>query len=156
MLVLADPPPATVSPSAPPLDSLRSTPHQTLIALPSEDARVSSARRFTADMLRRWGIAEDTRDSAVLIVSELVSNAARHGHADTTLFLTLNDCMLQIAVADSGAPVAHQHAHADSDPDEHGRGTGIVEFLAQWIEIHHSESGRQVHVGLRVADPQPC
>ncbi|MEV0374878.1 ATP-binding protein [Streptomyces sp. NPDC050636] len=116
---------------------------------------MSATRHFTADLLRRWGIGEDERDSAVLIVAELAANAAQHGRADMTLLLALDHGMLQITVTDSGRPVPHRR-RADADPDEHGRGTGIIELLAQWTEVHQSEYGRQVRAGLRVADPQPA
>ncbi|MCX4826289.1 ATP-binding protein [Streptomyces sp. NBC_01142] len=136
--------------------SLRHTARQAVLTLPSQEVSVPVSRHFTDDLLVRWGVAEDERDSAMLVVDELVANAVQHGHADMTLLLVLDEDMLLIAVADSGPAVAKQAPRADIAPDEHGRGTGIVEFLALWTEIHDSDEGRRVRVGLRVTNIRPC
>ncbi|MGW3625411.1 ATP-binding protein [Streptomyces sp. NPDC000880] len=93
-------------------------PRQAVAAVPSQAAFVRMLRRFTGDLLSRWQIDEEYWDSAVLIVDELAVNAVQHGRSDMTLFLALDDGMLRIAVADTGAQVAH--ADSDVDPDEHG------------------------------------
>ncbi|GAA2606533.1 hypothetical protein GCM10009863_19990 [Streptomyces axinellae] len=49
-------------------------------ALPSHYESVKSAREFTRQTLQRWGLAEEFDDVA-LVVSELVTNAMRHGLA---------------------------------------------------------------------------
>lgn len=92
--------------------------------------------------LSRWGVGEDERDSAAVIVDELASNAVQHGHAVMTLFPEPAADELLIALTDSGAVVRHEHGHADLAADEHGRGTGIVEFLALRTEVHDNDEGR--------------
>lgn len=126
---------------------------QALLAMPSREFCVGTARRFAADLLRRWGIAQHDRESAVLIVDELTANAAQHGRADTTLLLALEEDMLFIAVADSGLQVPHQRATIAAD--EHGRGTGIVEFLADHVETHRTSHGCRTCVSLRVTAAAP-
>ncbi|KUM93819.1 hypothetical protein AQI88_24885 [Streptomyces cellostaticus] len=120
------------------------------MTLPSQEASVPASRHFAEDLLSRWGIGEDERDSAALIVDELASNAVQHGHALMTLLLVLDAGELLITLTDSGAVVPHEHGHADLAPDEHGRGTGIVDFLALWTEVHDNEEGREVRVGMRI------
>jgi anti-sigma regulatory factor (Ser/Thr protein kinase) len=44
----------------------------------TEPGSISAARRFTALMMQRWGAAERSADVSV-VVSELLSNAVRHG-----------------------------------------------------------------------------
>jgi anti-sigma regulatory factor (Ser/Thr protein kinase) len=128
-----------------------------LLTLPSERRQVRTARRFTDALLRSWEVPAGDRDSAVLIVDELASNAAEHGHADTTLAVVLEDDMVLISVTDSGAPRGHRLL-ADGDPDEHGRGTHIVEFLAHRMHVRLDAEGCQVDVALRlsagVSDPR--
>ncbi|MFF9647016.1 ATP-binding protein [Kitasatospora aureofaciens] len=121
--------------------------HQALLTLPAREAHVSAARHFTADLLESWGIPQDERDSAVLIVDELAANAARYGHECMTLQLALDHHMLHIVVVDSGADV-DRPSH-DTAADEHGRGNGIVEFLAQSTEVHQAPDGREVHACLQ-------
>jgi anti-sigma regulatory factor (Ser/Thr protein kinase) len=124
--------------------------HQAVLTLPSQEASVPASRHFAEDLLCSWGVGEDERDSAALIVDELASNAVQHGHALMTLLLALDAGELLITLTDSGAVVQHTNGHADLASDEHGRGTGIVEFLAQWTEAHDNDEGREVRVGMRV------
>jgi anti-sigma regulatory factor (Ser/Thr protein kinase) len=131
----------------------RDNARKAVLSLPSREASVTDARHFTAHLLRHWGIAEDERQSAVLVASELAANAAQHGHADMALLLILDEDVLELAFADSGATVAHQEAHADLPPDEHGHGMAIVKHLALWVDVHDSRQGRKVRVGLRVQCP---
>ena len=125
----------------------RSCRHQAMLTLPAQAAHVSAARHLTADLLECWRVPESERDSAVLIVDELAANAAQYGRECMTLLLVLDDGTLQIVVSDSGTAV--EHGHREVAPDEHGRGTGIVDSLAQSTEIHQTRGGREVRACLR-------
>ncbi|MFI2377377.1 ATP-binding protein [Streptomyces sp. NPDC018964] len=90
--------------------------------------RVRTARRLTAARLRYCGL-EALVDDAVLIVSELVTNAIQHGDgAWVTFTMTVRDGFLRLAVHDGtpGRPVVR---HADPDA-ESGRGLFLVDCLA--------------------------
>ncbi|MET7757745.1 ATP-binding protein [Streptomyces sp. NPDC005389] len=52
--------------------------HQKSLTLAADDTAPGTARSFTRDVLTAWG-AEDLLDHVVLIVSELATNAERHG-----------------------------------------------------------------------------
>ncbi|MEU6504980.1 MULTISPECIES: ATP-binding protein [Streptomyces] len=127
--------------------SSRPCSHRATLTLPAQEAHVSAARHFTADLLECWSVPERERDSAVLIVDELTANAAQYGRECMTLVLVLDHGALSIVVSDSGTAVEHG-AH-DVAPDEHGRGTGIVRYLAQSTEIRQTRSGREVRACLR-------
>ncbi|WP_233273167.1 ATP-binding protein [Streptomyces broussonetiae] len=118
-----------------------------LLTLPAQEAHVSAARHFAADLLETWSVPAGERDSAILIVDELAANAAQYGHERMTLLLALDHETLHIVVTDSGAAVERHRPGIASD--EHGRGTGIVEFLAQSTEIRQTRSGREVRACLR-------
>lgn len=133
----------------------RSAPHAVL-TLPAQDASVRSARRFTAALLARWRLPDDEQDTAVLIVSELATNAAQHGHSDMTLHLTLGPDALHIAVADHGDMGRPMLSYPGDGPDEHGRGLHIVRTLAARLDIHQDSSGRQVHACLRIGRTSTC
>lgn len=62
---------------------------------------VRHARRFTRRTLRSWGVTDDSMDTALLVVSELVTNALVHTGGQVRLDLTLINRVLRIAVADS-------------------------------------------------------
>ncbi|WP_405883545.1 ATP-binding protein [Streptomyces sp. NBC_01136] len=121
--------------------------HQALLTLPAQEAHVSTARHFAADLLENWGVPASERDSAALIVDELAANAAQYGRERMTLLLVLDHGTLHIVVSDSG--IAVERRRPDIAPDEHGRGTGIVQYLAQSTEVRQTRSGRKVHACLR-------
>lgn len=121
--------------------------HRAVLTLPAQEAYVSAARHFAADLLETWSVPAIERDSAVLIVDELAANAAQYGHERMTLLLVLDDGTLHIVVTDSGTAV--EHHRPDIAPDEHGRGTSIVQYLAQSTEVHQTRSGRKVRACLR-------
>nr|WP_256725761.1 ATP-binding protein [Streptomyces sp. IMTB 2501] len=117
------------------------------LTLPAREVHVSAARHLTADLLECWSVPQSERDSAVLIVDELTANAAQYGRDCMTLVLVLDHGALYIEVSDSGTAV--EHSSYDVAPDEHGRGTGIVKYLAQSTEIRQTRSGREVRACLR-------
>ncbi|MFQ3556392.1 ATP-binding protein [Streptomyces gramineus] len=121
--------------------------HEALLTLPAQEAHVSAARHFAADLLETWSVPASERDSAVLIVDELASNAAQYGRERMSVLLVLDHGTLHIVVSDSGMAV--DRCRPDIAPDEHGRGTGIVQCLAQSTEVRQSHGGREVRACLR-------
>ncbi|WP_311767041.1 ATP-binding protein [Streptomyces rhizosphaericus] len=124
------------------------------MALAAEECRVPAARHFACALLTCWGVAEDDRDSAALIVSELVGNAARHGRADMALTLLLSDRDLCIEVVDSGA--RDEHPRPPHPGGECGRGLAIVECLAEWMDVREARSRRSTRAGLRLTPHPAC
>ncbi|MFF2204728.1 SpoIIE family protein phosphatase [Streptomyces sp. NPDC058145] len=62
---------------------------------------VRHARRFTRRTLRTWGVSPDILDAALLVVSELVTNALVHTGGPVRLDLSLINHRLRLAVADT-------------------------------------------------------
>ncbi|MFI6284718.1 SpoIIE family protein phosphatase [Streptomyces sp. NPDC051018] len=100
------------------------------------------ARRFTARTLRSWGAAEEM-DVALLIVSELVTNAIAHTRGQVRLDLTLFQDRLRIAVNDSSPRSPARPAGLDLDATG-GRGLLIVEALATAYGSLPFAGGKQV------------
>lgn len=64
---------------------------------------VGAARRWLAAFLRRRQLPEAQRQDAELVISELVTNALRHGLGDVVVRTSLADGdLLQVSVTDSG------------------------------------------------------
>ncbi|MFD7320308.1 ATP-binding protein [Streptomyces sp. NPDC059875] len=103
------------------------------VTLPSDPASVSAARRYVADVLTGWGLAEadDTADTVRLIVSELATNAVQHtlGQSPTfTVDVRLErEEQLHIGVTDSH-PRWPKRLPAAVQQDN-GRGMVIIRFL---------------------------
>ncbi len=100
------------------------------------------ARRFTARTMRSWGAVEEM-DVALLIVSELVTNAIAHTHGQVRLDLTLAQDRLRIAVNDSSPRSPARPGALDLDATG-GRGLLIVEALSvAWGSVPFA-GGKQV------------
>ncbi|MFD9009387.1 ATP-binding protein, partial [Streptomyces sp. NPDC059552] len=113
--------------------------HWTVWRLPNA---VLHARRFTARTLRSWGVV-DALDEALLVVSELVTNAIAHTQGEVGMDLTLSADRLRIAVNDASprSPVKPIWVSWESTG---GRGLLIVEATATaWGSVPLS-GGKQV------------
>lgn len=90
--------------------------------------RVGEIRRASSSKLREWGMGE-LLDSVSLLLSELVTNAIRHGSAsqvDVHLLYTSSEVRIQVR----GGPVDALQVR-ESDPfGEHGRGLLLVDAVA--------------------------
>ena len=113
--------------------------------LGSGPREVSRARRALARALTAWGWTGDAVDVAVLLTSELVTNAIRHGAAPVRLSAgLLHLAVLRVEVHDSTVPsddpddLAVRHA---ADDDEGGRGLQLVDVLADTWGWRPAEAG---------------
>jgi serine/threonine-protein kinase RsbW len=90
------------------------------------------ARRIVDGLLRPRGVPERGVENALLVSSELVSNAYRHGEGDIELRLDVFNDRLRIEVIDEGrgqAPAVREQGGDETG----GWGLQIVDLLAlQW------------------------
>lgn len=108
---------------------------------------VRHARRFTKRTLRVWGASPDTLDAALLIVSELVTNALVHTEGQVRLELSRVGARLRLAVADASprSPVKPTNIGWEATG---GRGILLVEAVsATWGTVPVS-GGKQVWADL--------
>ncbi|MFJ2738591.1 ATP-binding protein [Streptomyces sp. NPDC087440] len=78
--------------------------------------------------------AEDAADSLVLVVSELVTNAVRHGGGRYTLAFSASPDTLTVAVGDPSPEVPHERT-PDLDDGSGGFGWHLVNLLAHEVTI---------------------
>ncbi|CAM5378116.1 ATP-binding protein [Streptomyces hirsutus] len=91
--------------------------------------RVAEMRRLTRNLLIKEGLSRFA-DDAVLVVSELVTNAVQHSHGrEVTLALSLYNGYLRINVHDGVCGHRPTPGRA-CDEDEHGRGLLLVQAIA--------------------------
>ena len=94
------------------------------------------ARRAARQVLRRWGLAP-LLDSVLLVVSELVGNAVRHGGAPVKLTISRLIDGIRIDVEDANPREPRLPAPPASAPptSESGRGLQIVSSVADEVGV---------------------
>ena len=121
--------------------------------LPWAPASVAVARQRLAADLCAAGIFEAAVGDAVLVVSELLSNAIRHARplpgANVQVAWALGNDAIEVAVSDGGSPTTPARTHA-SVSALGGRGLDIVEYLARRWGVRSDDSGHTVWAVLAV------
>ncbi|MEV5978327.1 ATP-binding protein [Streptomyces sp. NPDC052114] len=117
--------------------------------LPQEPASAGRARKLTSAFLARahrhtgaGPVAEvdsERADDAMLVVSELVSNAVRHAHGACRLRVAVAGDRVTVEVYDA-SPV-RPRLLAASGEREHGRGLAMVHQLAHRLEVVGTRRG---------------
>ncbi|WUH95758.1 SpoIIE family protein phosphatase [Streptomyces sp. NBC_00433] len=127
--------------------------------LKPQPTSVARARELAREQLLAWDLG-DLVDTTELLVSELVTNALRHGYGDIRLRLLL-DRTLVCEVWDSA--LVQPRRRRARDTDEGGRGLQLVTMLSEswgsrrthrgktvWFEL--ALPGRQSHVATPTVD----
>jgi anti-sigma regulatory factor (Ser/Thr protein kinase) len=98
------------------------------VTLPDGPEAASFARRAMARAAELWLLDREMTETALLLVSELATNAIRHGAPPVRLSLRLEMNRLRVEVTDSSPTLPH----LDQPSPDHtgGRGLHIVQQLA--------------------------
>lgn len=92
----------------------------------------AQARRLARTRLAGWSVCADTCESAVLVVSELVTNAVVHTASSRVVCeLADHDGLVRIAVRDEGCAPGEPHPAQQRPDEEHGRGLLLVAALCR-------------------------
>lgn len=120
------------------------------LELPAVAASIGTARTVVATVTAL--LPQGLRDDAALLVSELMSNAVRHGAGLALLTVSLHDETLTVAVHDDGVGVPTVRTGIGDPSAASGRGLGIVERLAdQWgVDVDQGREGKTVWFRLTV------
>lgn len=128
-------------------------------ALRNDPNEVERARKLIGESLRRWGVPDDG-GVAVLLVSELVSNALRYGAQPMRMVARRSEHGVRVEVHDGrgGEPPRLRRVQPDSAT---GRGMMIVDALAArwgwsefagdkqvWFELDLGRRTDEPHAGL--------
>ena len=109
-----------------------------------------AGRVVVTEVLSEWGVPASVVDDAVLMVSELVTNAVLHARSEEPLELELDyDKTLRISLSDGCAD--HPRAKVARAGDEGGRGIAILGTLATRWGVDDLDSGKRVWAELRPA-----
>lgn len=119
--------------------------------IPPVSSGIGEARRFTKERLRTWGL-DGLADTAILMVSELVTNAILHGGEGAVLTLVVADLKLRAEVRDSSPALPVVRSYSDTATT--GRGMVIVDALAASWGTVPVDGGKVVWFELATDDPE--
>jgi anti-sigma regulatory factor (Ser/Thr protein kinase) len=103
--------------------------------------QIPEARAFVRDTLFRWG-ETSVVDDALLVTSELFTNAVLHGSGRVDLYVTLDLEALRIAVVDDGRRTPDPWSRREAIPTLGGRGLRIVDTVASTWGNNFDPAGR--------------
>ncbi|MDX3771191.1 MULTISPECIES: SpoIIE family protein phosphatase [unclassified Streptomyces] len=132
-------------PEAAPLVILRThaidSQHSVAWNLPQDIAAVSSARTLAERQLSVWGLKDENKFMATLVISELVTNAIRYASSPISLRLIRQDKLTcEVSDGSSTAPYI-QYALPD---EEGGRGLYIVAECSSRWGVRHESTGKTI------------
>lgn len=109
--------------------------------LPPTQESLAAARDCARSVCLEHGLDGDHCDAAVLVLSELLTNAVRYGADPVTYVIEARDGQLLLVVSD-GSPAEPVVSRAEADA-ESGRGMRIVEELSSdwgcYVEDGHKQ-----------------
>jgi CheY-like chemotaxis protein len=112
-----------------------------MLELPADPSAAGTARHFVRELCRAWDCA-DAEDQAMVVVSELVTNAWLHAGTSCTLQVLHQFGALRLEVADPGD--GSPDPHVAGDEDEHGRGLVLVSVMSQAWGVEPADGGGKV------------
>jgi anti-sigma regulatory factor (Ser/Thr protein kinase) len=118
------------------------------VTLPAAARAAGLARQEVRDALGRLGLCH-LEDTAVLLVSELVSNAVQHAqHGGSELELRVADTGTWLRIEVSDADPRPPQPHIPAGLDESGFGFVLVEALAAKWGVDQAAAGKTVWIEL--------
>ena len=126
------------------------------VRLPPDESAPGTARVTTRAALNRWRLPAFA-DSVLLAVSELVTNAVRHGAPPARLRLARSPDRLVVDVHDASPslPGMDQDGVAAADA-ESGRGLAIVAAIADEVQVEPvPDDGKTIHACFHT-EPTPA
>jgi PAS domain S-box-containing protein len=115
-----------------------------VVDLPSEQRSVAVGREFAEATIDTWDCPDpDTRDTVVLLTSELLTNAVRHGRAGAVR-LRLLGFHDRVTVEVTDRSTREPRIRTAGVYDESGRGLMLVEALAQAWGTRPTSGGKTV------------
>lgn len=116
--------------------------------VPGDAAGVGDARRFLRRALDGWDVDPEASDTAVLCLSELVTNAVIHADSGCAVHVLLEDDVLTVTVRDHGSPNGASGEPLEEPLRVHGRGLQLVEALAPRWGSERDTAGTTVWFAL--------
>lgn len=137
-------------------DSRREYAHQVSFRLPAATASVGAARAYTAELLDAWDVAGEVAEDAVLVVSELVTNAVAHTASEQVVCrLRSGERRLYVEVEDEARGCTFPVRRTPAPASPRGRGLLLVEALSLAWGVMDAPQGCGRIVWAELPSPAP-
>jgi len=120
------------------------------LVLAPDPATVRGAREVVAQQCHRAGIAVDVCETALLLTSEVVTNAVLHGRSEVRLRVVVTPGVLHVEVGDDNS--RHPQRASPDDGALDGRGMAIIDVLATRWGVRDTPNGKVVWFDVAVRD----
>ncbi|QOV47477.1 ATP-binding protein [Streptomyces chromofuscus] len=130
-----------------------------MFVLPAAPESAGVARRTVRETLTSWHIHPDDVDNAVLVTSELVTNAVTHSGSERIVcWVHATGNRLRVEVEDQNRAATLPAPRQACPDDQNGRGLLLVETLCDdWgVRPAADRSGRVVWADLTTTHPRPA
>jgi anti-sigma regulatory factor (Ser/Thr protein kinase) len=117
-------------------------PLSTTLTVSADEAATRSARALVRDLCATAAVGEQAVETAVLLVTELVSNAVEHGGGTAVVDAEIDGRRLRVCVLDDD-PTLPTAGQASIDA-ERGRGLLLVEALSSRWGAERRSRGKSV------------
>jgi anti-sigma regulatory factor (Ser/Thr protein kinase) len=112
------------------------------VELPPELSSSGAARRFLRQLFGERQVADPPSETAILLASELVSNAVLHARTDLAVRCLLHERCVRVEVYDGNT---RRPAPAEAPVDAtSGRGLGLVQSLADDWGVEGTPDGKLI------------
>jgi signal transduction histidine kinase/DNA-binding response OmpR family regulator/anti-sigma regulatory factor (Ser/Thr protein kinase) len=114
------------------------------------DSAVAAARHFALSMMRAWGVSAHALFDVQLLVSELVTNARRHGRppAELRLLRAAGEILIEVHDCGSTLPTPRNAGPAE----ESGRGLRLIAAMAERWGTRPDVDGKSVWCTVRIGE----
>jgi anti-sigma regulatory factor (Ser/Thr protein kinase) len=122
-----------------------------LTDLPNAGTACAQGRHFVEERLWRWRVPMQVADTMVLLASEIIANAVRHGPPPLCLELRLHPDRVRLEMTDSSpAPPVLRRPQAAAFG---GRGLLLIDTLAAKWGWYPRSPGKVVWCEIPIGDP---
>ncbi|MGH3745186.1 MAG: ATP-binding protein [Mycobacteriales bacterium] len=115
--------------------------------VPADTRAVLHARRFTNRVCDQAGVGGDLCDSAVLLTSEVVTNAVIHGRSEARLRVIVGAGRIRVEVGDDNS--RHPVLQVEDRDALDGRGLRLLDVVAADWGVRDDDIGKTVWFELR-------
>jgi CheY-like chemotaxis protein/anti-sigma regulatory factor (Ser/Thr protein kinase) len=133
-------------------DLSRPGPRSAVFRVSDRADEIAAARRFVSHHGHTWGY-DEVLDDALIVVSELVTNAIMHARSACDLRLKDADQILRIEVIDGGR--GSPELQRPNPSAEHGRGLLLVSAMCEAWGVDTLDDGRKM-VWAEVKNAEAC